>query len=76
MSRTIQDLFNDAKALPVGSRVELAERLLESIDASEWNAIDEAWTREAVRRMDEFKAGRMESDDGEEVLRSLEDRHK
>ena len=76
MSRTIQDLFNDAMALPVGSRVELAERLLETVDASERNAIDEAWTREAVRRMDEFKAGRIESGDGEDVLRSLEDRHK
>ena len=59
--------------LPTEWRARLADLLVESLDADELGRIDHLWTAEAKRRRDEFRAGRVKTIAGEEVLRKVRD---
>ncbi len=48
MNKPVADLFEKARTLTAEERVELAELLLESIDAAEDE--DDSWAKEAGRR--------------------------
>ena len=47
--------------LPASSRAELAERLMESVEASADATVEQAWIAEAIRRRDDVRAGRTET---------------
>ncbi len=57
--------------LPSESRAQLADLLVESLDASDLGRIDRLWTAEAKRRRDEVRAGQVEAIPGEEALRNV-----
>lgn len=67
MSLTVEQITTEALHLPVSSRAELAEKLVESLDVSE-DEIEQAWAGEAVRRRDEVRSGKVKTIPGEEVL--------
>ncbi len=68
MSLTVDQITAEALHLPVSSRAELAEKLVESLDFSENDDIQQAWATEAIRRRDEVRSGKVKTIPGEEVL--------
>ena len=68
MSLTVDQITAGALHLPVSSRAELAEKLVESLEFSENGDIQQAWAVEAVRRRDEVRSGKVKTIPGEEVL--------
>lgn len=71
MSLTIDQLTTEAMHLSVSSRAELAERLVESLDFSEEDEIQQAWAAEAIRRRDEVRSGEVKTIPGEVVLAEI-----
>ncbi len=67
MHRTLQELEAEALKLPVEARGELATRLLESLEPSD-SEIQERWIREAERRAEEMRSGRVRGEPIDEVL--------
>lgn len=57
MTLTIDQLTAEAMRLPMASRAELAEQLVESLDLSADFEIHKVWAVEALRRRDDVRAG-------------------
>ena len=57
MSRSYEEVLQDAMALPVEERGSLAEDLLDSLRTDEERAIEKEWIAVAERRLDEVEAG-------------------
>jgi putative addiction module component (TIGR02574 family) len=71
MATTVERLAQQALKLPSESRAELADLLVESLDASDLGRIDRLWTAEAKRRRDEVRAGRVKTIPGDQVRRKV-----
>ena len=67
MPLTIDQITTEAMQLPVSSRAELAEKLVESLDFPEDGDTQRAWTAEAIRRRDDVRSGRVQTTPGEQV---------
>jgi putative addiction module component (TIGR02574 family) len=65
---TMEQLAEEALALPTEERALLADRLVESLDASEVSRLDQLWAVEAKRRRDEVRQGRVKTIPGDEAL--------
>jgi hypothetical protein len=59
--------------LPAESRAQLADLLVESLDADDLGHIDRLWVAEAKHRRDEVRSGRVEAIPGDEALRKVRD---
>ncbi len=68
MAMTIEQLAEEALTLSPEARALLADRLVESLDASELDGIDRLWISEAKRRRDEIRSGRVKTIPGDEAL--------
>ncbi len=68
MPMTIEQLAEEALALPSEQRALLADRLVESLDVAEASRLDQLWASEAKRRRDEVRQGRVETIPGDEAL--------
>jgi len=68
MPRSIEIIEEEALQLPLASRAQLAEKLVESLDAAELDDVQRLWAAEAVRRRDEIRSGRVTAIPGEQVL--------
>ena len=68
MRTSVEHLAKQALALSTESRAQLADLLVESLDAAELGQIDQLWTAEAKRRRDKVRAGRVTTIPGEEAL--------
>ena len=68
MAMSVDQLTNEALALPPEARAALADRLVESLDSAELGRIDQLWATEARRRRDEVRSGRVKTIPGEEGL--------
>lgn len=71
MSRAVLELYEKAAELPPRDRAELAGLLLESIEESPEEGVEEAWAAEIERRMAEFRAGRVKTIPWSEVRARL-----
>ena len=71
MPLTLDQLAAEAMQLPAPSRALLAEKMVESLDANERDAVERAWAAEAVRRRDEVRSGRVQPIPGEQVLNEV-----
>ena len=67
MPRSLQELEAEALKLPVEARGELATRLLDSLEPSDAE-IQESWIREAERRAEEMRTGKVRGEPVGEVL--------
>ncbi len=67
MPRTLREIKADALELPVESRGELATTLLDSLEPSDAE-IQERWIREAERRAEEMRSGRVRGEPIGEAL--------
>jgi len=68
MSLTIEQIAEEALALPSEARALLADRLAESLDPLEDVYIRQLWASEARTRRDEVRSGAIETIPGEEAL--------
>ena len=71
MAANFDDIMKDALTLPPGARAMLADHLLESLDWEQQKEIEAAWAEEAERRMQEIRDGRVQTIDGEQVMKEL-----
>jgi len=69
------ELINEAVLLPVEIRLQLVDRLLQSLNFINKD-IDEQWMIEAERRVAEIENGKIETVSGEDVFQRLHDRLK
>ncbi len=67
MNARATSLADEAEQLPPAGRIEIVERLLNSLDKPN-PEIDKAWADEAERRLDEYLAGGIPARDAEVVL--------
>ena len=68
MTMTIDEIANQALALPGEARALLAEKIVESLDQE---SIRDIWLTEAKKRRDEVRSGRVESIPGVEVMQNV-----
>jgi putative addiction module component (TIGR02574 family) len=73
MGTPLEKLAEQAMALPNESRAQLADLIVESLDAGELGRIDQMWAAEAKRRRDEARTGQVETIPGDEALRKVRD---
>lgn len=68
---TFEEVLSAALALSPGMRAMLADHLLTSLDGPDQKRIDALWAEEAERRMQEIRDGKVQTIDGEQVMREL-----
>jgi putative addiction module component (TIGR02574 family) len=71
MPLTLEELTEEAMQLPAAARVELAGKLVESLESAEIDQIQQLWATEAVRRRDEIRSGKVKAIPGEQVLEEV-----
>jgi putative addiction module component (TIGR02574 family) len=67
------DLVSIADSLPIDLKIELIDKLLESISPSQ-SEIDELWKVEVERRIDEVESGKVKTIPGDEVFAKIRER--
>lgn len=70
-TKKIKDEISD---LPVDMRAEIADFILETLNKPDPD-VQQAWAKEARRRLDEFEAGRIEAIPGEQVHHELRQKY-
>jgi hypothetical protein len=68
MLRSIEEIFSEAKILPNDAKAILAEKLVASIEADIDPQVTKIHLKEAKRRRDEIRSGKVEPINGEEGL--------
>ena len=69
----LEDVTQQALSLTLQDRAKLAEDLLESLDRLSEEEIERLWLDEADRRLEEYRAGRVEAIPADQVLREADD---
>lgn len=67
------ELISEAISLPVEVRTLLVNKLLESLNPTK-NEIDELWAKEAEKRVEDIKTGKVKTIPGEEVFKEIQDK--
>ena len=73
MITTIEQLAEQAMTLSSESRAQLADLLVESLDANALGRIDVMWLSEAKRRRDEVRSGQVKTIPGQTALQKVRD---
>ena len=68
MNLPVEQITEEALALPSEARALLADRLVESLDPAEDGYIHQLWIAEARRRRDDVRDGRIQTIPGDEAL--------
>lgn len=68
MSSTVEQIAEEAVALPSEARALLANRLVEILDSTEDGYIHQLWVKEALNRCDNIRSGRVQTIPGDEAL--------
>lgn len=71
MTKQTQSILEEAVKLPAAEKLVLVEGILTSLSTpdEDWN---KAWSKEAAARIAEFKAGKVEAIDADDVFAELE----
>ncbi len=73
MTAQTLDIMERAEMLPIDLKLELVDRLLESMSPSQ-KEIDELWKVEVERRIDEVESGKVKTIPGGEVFDEIRNR--
>ena len=68
---TVEQITDEALALPDAARVQLADRLVESLDPADDSLFRKIWADEARHRLDSVRSGRVRTIPGEEGLEQV-----
>jgi len=74
MSGKSKSVLDAALALSADDRAEIAERLMLSLDEQRQQEIEDAWTAEIQRRMDEVDRGEVAMIPADEAMRRIRER--
>jgi len=74
MSNLAERLIEEALMLPLEDRAELADKLLQSLNIPTQSDIDRMWMEEAEKRVSEYDEKKIESLNGENVIREFRKR--
>jgi len=72
--RLTSTLTDQALSLPTIDRVQLANKLLESLNSPSSEKLNTLWAEEAERRIDELDSGTVQAIPGEKVLADIRKR--
>jgi putative addiction module component (TIGR02574 family) len=72
----LDQITQEALALPSDAKATLVERLLQSLDDGEFSDIDEAWIKEAERRYQELREGKVSGIPAYEVFAEIREGEK
>ena len=67
-----QSIEDQVARLPHRERARLALRLIESLEPSNDENVEELWLEEAERRLKEYDQGAMQADDADEAISDIE----
>ena len=67
-----QEIIEEAAYLPVEDRIAVVDSLLRTLNAVD-PQIDEAWGKEAERRLADLRSGRAKAISGDQILRELQE---
>jgi putative addiction module component (TIGR02574 family) len=70
MSSNLDQLTADAMRLPLRDRVQLAQRLVETLEDEVEFDTESLWFAEAERRLEELHGGKVEGIDSDEAFRT------
>jgi len=70
MNSNLDQITADAMKLPLRDRVQLAQRLVSTIDDEVETGVEELWFAEAKRRLEELESGEVEGIDSDEAFRT------
>jgi len=70
MSNNLDELTADAMKLPLRDRVQLAQRLVSTIDDKVETDTEALWFAEAERRLEEMRGGKVRGIDSAEAFQS------
>ena len=68
-----KELFDEAISLPIEIRTQLVEKLLLSLNPMQ-KEIDKLWSKEAEKRVEEIKSGKVKTIPGEKVFKKIRNR--
>ena len=68
MPLTLDQITEEAIKLPPESRALLADKLVQSLESEEPDAILQLWSAEAIRRRDEIRSGQVKPIPGDQVI--------
>jgi len=71
MNISFEKIAQEALALPNDARIELADRLVESLDPMEEGEFQTFWSDESVRRRDEVRKGIVNTIPSDEALKQV-----
>jgi len=71
MPMKVEEIAEEALALPIEARALLADRLVESLDPAEDGQLHQLWAPEAQRRLQELRSGSVRAIPGEEAVANL-----
>lgn len=70
MSSNLDQVTADAMRLPLRDRVQLAQRLVSTLDEEVETDTEALWFAEAERRLEDLRTGRVKGIDSEEAFRT------
>jgi len=70
MSSNLDQLTADALKLPLRDRVQLAQRLVSTLDDEVDAGAEELWLAEGERRLEELRSGKVRGIDSNEAFRT------
>jgi putative addiction module component (TIGR02574 family) len=70
MDPNLDQLTADAMKLPLRDRVQLAQRLVSTIDDEVETDTEQLWFAEAERRLEELRSGKVQGIDSEDAFRT------
>jgi len=70
MSSNLDRITADAMKLPLRDRVQLAQRLVSTLDEEVETDTEALWFAEAERRLEELRSGKVEGIDADEAFRN------
>lgn len=76
MPATIEQLTHDALTLPETERAHLAQSLLQSLEPSAEEGVEDAWDAEVSRRLELVRQGTAQGRPADEVFRAIRARHR
>ena len=69
----VDELMSEIESLPIEIKTELIDRLLNSINPSQKD-IDKLWAKEAEKRVDEIKNGKVKTIPGDTVFSEIQNK--
>ena len=68
-----KDLMTMAESLPLDIKIQLIDKLLNSLNPSR-REIDELWVKEAEKRVEEIRTNKVKTIPGEDVFKEIQKR--